>query len=192
MAVQTPVRLTVEEYLAWEETNCEKHEYIDGEVRCMAGATVRHNRIMMNLAIAIGRELDDSDCFLLSSDMRVKAAESRYVYPDLSAVCGEEVFARENEMELVNPVIVIEVTSPSTIEFDRGEKKDVYFEVPSIQAYLVIDQHRVCAELFTRSEAGWHAKTYEDLDDLVPLEALNCELALSQVFRGITFEAQLD
>ena len=116
IAVKTPVRLTVEEYLAREEKNFEKHEYIDGEVRCLAGAKGRHNRIMMNLAIAIGRQLDDSDCFLLSSEMRVKAGETRYVYPDLTAVCGEEKFARDNEMELLNPVLVIEVTSPSSIQ----------------------------------------------------------------------------
>lgn len=192
MAVHTPVRLTVEEYLAWEETNFEKHEYIDGEVRCMAGATGRHNRIMSNTNTAIGRQLDDSDCFLLSSEMRVKASASRYVYPDLSAVCGEEEFARESQMELVNPVIVIEVTSPSTLDIDRGEKKDFYFEVPSIQAYLIIDQHRVCAELSARAEAGWLTKAYERLDDHIPLDALNCELALSQVYRGITFETQPD
>ena len=100
MAVETPVRLTVEAYLAWEETNLEKHEYIDGEVRCMAGAKGRHNRILANTNTAIGRQLDDSDCFLLSSEMRVKAAETRYVYPDLTAVCGEEEYARDNEMEL--------------------------------------------------------------------------------------------
>ena len=75
MAVQPTLRLTVEEYLAWEETNFEKHEYIDGEVRCMSGAKAKHNRIMMNLAIAIGRQLDDSECYLLSSEMRVKAGE---------------------------------------------------------------------------------------------------------------------
>ncbi len=192
MAVQAPVRLTVEEYLAWEETNFEKHEYIDGEVRCMAGATGRHNRIMMNLAVAIGRELDDSDCFLLSSEMRVKAGESRYVYPDLSAVCGEELFERDNEMELLNPTLVIEVTSPSAIDTDRDEKKNFYFDVPSIQSYLIIDQHRVCAELSTRSEAGWQTATYTDLNDVLSLDTLNCELPLAQVYRGITFETQPD
>ncbi len=192
MAVQAPARLTVEEYLAWEETNFEKHEYIDGEVRCMAGATGKHNRIMSNTNTAIGRQLDDSDCFLLSSEMRVKAGESRYVYPDLSAVCGEELFERDNEMELLNPTLVIEVTSPSTIDTDRDEKKNFYFDVPSIQSYLIIDQHRVCAELSTRAEAGWHTKTYKNLDDLIPLEALNCELALGQVYRGVTFETQPD
>ena len=188
MAVETAVRLTVEEYLAWEETNFEKHEYIDGEVRCMAGAKGPHNRIMSNTNTAIGRQLDDSDCFLLSSEMRVQASETRFVYPDLSAVCGEEEFARENEMELVNPDLVIEVTSPSTMDIDRGEKMDLYFDVPSIQAYLIIDQHRVCAELSIRADAGWQTTSYEDLDDVVPLDILACKLPLAQVYRGINFE----
>ena len=188
MAVDTPVRLTVEEYLAWEETNFEKHEYIDGEVRCMAGAKGKHNRIMMNIAVSIGRQLDDSDCFLLSSEMRVKAAETRYVYPDMTAVCGEEEYDRENEMELLNPVLVIEVTSPSSIDIDRGEKTDLYFEVPSVQAYLIIDQHRVCAELLLRSDSGWRTTLFETLDDVLPLDVLHCKLPLAQVYRGITFD----
>lgn len=192
MAVQTPLRLTVEEYLAWEETNFEKHEYIDGEVRLMAGATGRHNRIMSNTNTAIGRQLDDSECFLLSSEMRVKAAETRYVYPDLSAVCGEEAFARDNEMELVNPVLVIEVTSPSSIDIDRGEKKVFYFEVPSIQAYLIIDQHRIHAEISIRSEAGWQTKSFEKPDDVVPLDVLDCKLPLAQVYRGIVIDRTED
>ena len=188
MAVDTPVRLTVEEYLAWEETNFEKHEYIDGEVRCMAGAKGKHNRIMMNIAVSIGRQLDDSDCFLLSSEMRVKAAETRYVYPDMTAVCGEEEYDRENEMELLNPVLVIEVTSPSSIDIDRGEKTDLYFEVPSIQAYLIIDQHRVCAELLLRSDSGWRTTLFETLGDVLPLDVLDCKLPLAQVYRGINFD----
>ena len=192
MAIETPVRLTVEEYLAWEEKNFEKHEYIDGEVRCMAGAKGTHNRIMMNLAVSIGRQLDNSDCFLLSSEMRVKAAETRYVYPDMSAVCGEGEFARDNEMELVNPLLVIEVTSPTSMDIDRGEKMDLYFDVPSIQAYLIIDQHRVCAELSVRANAGWQTTSYEDLDDIVPLEVLNCNLPMKQVYRGINFESPPD
>ena len=187
MAVESPVRLTVEEYLAWEETNFERHEYIDGEVRCMAGATGRHNRIMSNTNTAIGRQLDDSNCFLLSSEMRVKAGETRYVYPDLSAVCGEEMFERENEMELLNPVLVIDVTSPSTIEIDRGEKRDFYFDVSSIRAYLIIDQHRIYSDLYTRAESGWHVRVFNSLNDVVPLPALDCELPLAQVYRGISF-----
>ena len=192
MAIETTIRLSVEEYLAWEETNFEKHEYIDGEVRCMAGANWRHNQIVMNTGIAIGNQIADTNCTILNSDMRTKVSDARYVYPDMTVVCGEAQFARDNEMELVNPVLVIEVTSPSSIDIDRGEKMDFYLEVESIQAYLIIDQHRVCAELSTRAEAGWRTTSFEEMDDIVPLEVLDCKLPLRQVYRGIKFEALPD
>ena len=190
MSVLTPLRLTVAEYLEWEETNEVKHEYIDGELRSMTGVNRNHNRIMTNVTIAIGRQLDNSNFSLLSSEMKVKSGESRYLYPDLTAVCDQESFEHDNRMVLLNPVLVIEVTSPSSIEYDRGEKRDFYFDVPAIQQYLVIDQHRVYVERNTRSESGWQVQVYADLEDVIPLEALNCTLPLDQVYRGISFESQ--
>ncbi len=190
MAIETPVRLTVEEYLAWEETNFEKHEYIDGEVRCMAGANRTHNHIVWNLSTLIAQEIDESRCAVFIAEMKVRSSgptRAHYMYPDLCAVCGEERFESASQVVLLNPVMAIEVTSPSTMDIDRGEKLDLYFEVPSIQAYLIIDQHRVCAELSIRADAGWQTTSYEDLDDVVPLEVLNCNLPLTQVYRGITF-----
>ena len=185
MAVATPLRLTVEEYLEWEEANFEKHEYIDGEVRCMAGANRRHNQIATNTGSAIWQLLSDSNCTVLNSDMRAKVGATRYVYPDLSVVCDEMLFERDNEMELLNPVLVIEVTSPSSIDYDRGYKRDFYFDVSTIEAYLIINQHRVYAELYTRQESGWFMQTFTETDDLIPLAMLDCELPMSQVYRGI-------
>lgn len=188
MAVETPVRLTVEEYLAWEEKNFEKHEYIDGEVRCMAGANRRHNLIAMNTGSTLWQLLADSNCIVLNSDMRAKVGDTRYLYPDLTVVCDEAKFERENEMELLNPILVIEVTSPSSIDIDRVEKRDAYLDVASIQAYLIIDQHRVCAELSLRADAGWLTTSFEQLDDVVPLDVVDCQLPLSQVYRGVSLE----
>ncbi|MDE2854569.1 MAG: Uma2 family endonuclease [Chloroflexota bacterium] len=195
MAVETPVRLTVEEYLAWEEKNFEKHEYIDGEVRSMAGANRRHNRIVWNLATLIALEIDESRCSAFIAEMKVKSAglkETHYLYPDLCAVCGEERFESASEIVLLNPVLAIEVSSPSSLVHDHGEKRDLYFDVPSIQTYLIIDQHRVCAELNIRSESGWQATSFEKLDDVAPIEVLDCNLPLAQVYRGIRFEPQVD
>ncbi len=193
MAIHTPERLTVEEYLAWEESNFEKHEYIDGEVRCMAGASRRHNQIIMNAGSTIWSQLADASCSVLSSDMRVKVGAARYVYPDLSVICDEVMFERDNEMELLNPVLVVEVTSPSSIEYDRGDKRDFYFDVPSVQSYLVIDQHRVYADLYSRASSGWMIEVFSALEDVIPLVSLNCELPLSQVYSGIDMlEAQAD
>ncbi|MCY4539695.1 MAG: Uma2 family endonuclease [Chloroflexi bacterium] len=193
MVTNLKTRLSVQEYLAWEAENEIKHEYIDGEVYAMSGGTGKHSSIMINITIAIGQQLGDSLCSLHSSEMRVKVNDSRYVYPDLSAVCGKSSYEDESEISLLNPILVIEVTSPSSIEFDRLAKRDLYREVPSIQGYLVVDQHRVCAELYTRADVGWLLQVYTDPDDVIPLEMLNSELPLAEIYRGISFEeAQSD
>ncbi len=180
-------RLSVQEYLAWEAENEIKHEYIDGEVFAMSGGTSKHSRVAANVIGAIYSKLRDSICFAHTSDMRVKVAEDRYVYPDLSVVCGKEQFDDESETSLLNPILVVEVTSPSSIERDRFIKRDFYRLVASIQAYLVIDQHRVCAELYSRADVGWLLQVFTDLDDVIPLAMLNCELPLADIYRGISF-----
>ncbi len=188
MVANLKPRLSVAEYLAWEAENEIKHEYIDGEVYAMSGGTGKHSSIMINITIAIGQQLGDSVCALHSSEMRVKVNDSRYVYPDLSAVCGKSSYEDESEISLLNPILVVEVTSPSSIEHDRVAKRDLYREVPSIQGYLIVDQHRVCAELYTRADVGWLLQVYTDPDDVIPLEMLNCELPLAEIYRGISFE----
>ena len=193
MVTNLKPRLSVQEYLAWEAENEIKHEYIDGEVYAMSGGTGKHSSIMINITIAIGQQLGDSLCALHSSEMRVKVNDSRYVYPDLSAVCGKSSYEDESEISLLNPILVVEVTSPSSIEFDRVAKRDLYREAPSIQGYLVVDQHRVCAELYNRADVGWLLQVYTDPDDVIPLEMLNSELPLAEIYRGIAFdEAQPD
>lgn len=192
MDLQPALRLTAEEYLEWEESNFEKHEYIDGEVRCMTGATGTHNRIMSNTNTAVGRQLDDSDCYLLSSEMKVKSGELRYLYPDLCAVCGEAVYEHENEMALLNPALVIEVTSPSSYEYDLGQKRSFYFDILSIQEYLVIDQQRIFVQHNTRMESRWHIQEFSELQAVIPLAVLNCALPLDQVYRGIRLVSATD
>ena len=189
MAIQTKPPMTVADYLEWEKGEELKHEYIDGEIIEMTGGTRNHSRIMTNVTIAIGRQLDDSDCKLLSSEMRIKISESRYVYPDLSAVCGtERLEDEESELTLLNPVFVVEVTSPSSTVYARVDKLDFYSDVPSIIAYLIVDQDRIRADLYTRTDEGWHVRVFNSLDDVIALESLDCELPLAQVYRGIVFE----
>ena len=91
----------------------------------------------------------------------------------------------DSRLVLLNPTLVVEVTSQTTATYDRGLKREFYQQIPSVQAYLIIDQHRVYAELYTRQESGWFMQTFTEIDDIIPLEMLNCELPLSQVYRGI-------
>lgn len=187
MLANSKPKWTVEEYLVYEADSETRHEYIDGEIYAMTGGTVHHSAITTNTTIAIGRQLDNSVCSLHSSDMRVRVSPSKYVYPDLSAVCGK-ADCDDNDTTLLNPILVVEVTSPSSGDYDRLAKRDYYYAVPSIQGYLIMDQYRVFAELYTRTSFGWFLRQFSDWDDVIPLEMLSCDLPLAQVYRGILFE----
>lgn len=188
MEAQTKARLTVAEYLEFEAESEIKHEYIDGEIYAMTGGTDKHSRIAANVIIALGIQLSVSDCNVYTSDMRVKVDASRYLYPDLSVVCGEARHEDDGETSLLNPTLVAEVTSPSSIGRDPGLKREMYQQVPSIQAYLIIEQSLVRVELHSRLVTGWNVQSYSGGEEAVPLEMIGCELTLAQVYRGIVVE----
>ena len=187
MAIQTRRTMTVAEYLEWEDRQVVKHEYIDGEIIEMSGGTGNHSKIIVNISAAVYNQIDLSNCVVHSSEMRIKVSENRYVYPDLCALCGEEAYEDANEVTLLNPMVVVEVTSPSSLIRDHVDKPDLYFGAPSIEAYLIVDQARLRADLCTRSENGWHVRTFNQAEDVIPLLAIECELPLAQVYRGIEF-----
>ena len=188
MAIQTERKMTAAEYFEWEERQELKHEFIDGNIIETTGGTSKHSRIKVNLTLALGGRIRHSDGIIYNSDMRVKINSTRYVYPDLSVVHGEASYEDENELALLNPIFVVEVTSPTSVTTDRVDKLGFYLDVPSIQAYLIVDQDRVRADLFTRSEKGWLVQAFNRLEDEIPLSALNCELPVAQVYLGIAIE----
>ena len=180
-------QLTVEQYLALEAESEIRHEYIDGDIFPMTGGTLNHDDITMNLTLTLGAQLIGSNCRLHTSHMRVGVSPTRYVYPDLSAVCGDAE-TDHGTTTLLNPVFVAEVISPSSIERDRTTKLELYGTVPSIQGYLILDQARVFAQWHTRTESGWHLQQFSDLDDEIELQPLDCTLTLAQVYRNVNLE----
>ena len=187
MAINISPRMNVAEYLAWEAGNELKHEYIDGEIYDMSGGTWQHAALGMNIGNGISQNMNKSDCLVLNSDMRVKVSETRFVFPDVCVFCTSPQF-ENNGTTLLNPVLVVEVTSPSSMIYDRVDKLDFYFDVPSIEAYLVVDQDRVRADLYSRAEEGWLVRVFNSPDDVIPFTTLNCHLPLTQVYQGIVFE----
>lgn len=185
MAIQTERKMTVPGYLEWEERQEYKHEYIDGDIIELTGGTLRHTRIKTNVGGTLFALLDFSTFILCNSDMRVRVGPTRYVYPDFTVVRGEPSLEDEKELTLLNPIFVVEVTSPSSILRDKVEKLGYYLDVLSIEAYLIIDQDRVHADLYTRADEGWDLRVFNDPGDVIPLEMLNCELSLARVYRGI-------
>lgn len=182
-------QMSVEAYIAFDEASEIRNEYIDGEIIPMTGGSGNHAAIIAYTIIALGNALGDRDCIVRSSDMRVRIDESRYVYPDVSVVCGEAAFENERQVTLLNPTVVVEVTSPASMTYDLVDKLGFYAALPSIKGYLILDQERVYANWHRRAENGWHLQQFNDLEDLIPLEPLGCGLPLSQVYHGVTLPA---
>ena len=177
-----------EEYLALERAAEFKSELIDGYIVGMAGATVVHSLIAANALWRLAAQLDSRPCQVHGSDVRVKAGARRsYFYPDVSVVCGEMQFADEHGDTLQNPTVVIEVLSPSTAEFDRGLKWGEYQLLPSLQHYVLIAQDRISVEVFTRHRDLWLYACHRDLDAIVQLPAIGCQLAVSQIYQKVVF-----
>ncbi len=181
--------MTVEEYFAFDEASEIRNEFIDGEIYPMPGGTRSHNKIVAMTLRTLIDLLDSRDCEVYASQMRVRISASKYVYPDISIVRGEPEFEEENEVTLLNPTVVAEVTSPSSIATDHVEKVAYYGVVPSIQGYLILDQERVFAEWYTRADDGWHLRQYREANDEIALEPLGCRLRLAQVYRGLSLTA---
>ncbi len=181
--------MTVAEYFAFDEASEIRNEYIDGDIIPMTGGTGNHAAIIAYTIAAFVNALGNRNCIVRSSDMRVRIDASRYVYPDVSVVCGEAEYEDSRDVTLLNPTIVVEVTSPSSIAYDHVDKLGFYSDVPSIGGYLILDQERVYAEWHSRTESGWHVRQFSDLKDIIPLEPLDCELPLGQVYRGLKLPA---
>lgn len=178
---------TAEEFLAFESASNARHELVDGEIYDVTGGSGEHSWIAANVTVSIGGRLDDPSCRLNTSDMMLKAADGYYLYPDLSIFCGEPFFEDQRRLALLNPILVFEVASSTSSPYDRGLKRELYQQMPTVQVYIIIDQDRLFVKLYTRQDDGWLMRTFTSLDDIFPLTVLGCELPLAEVCRGIKF-----
>ena len=177
--------MSEKEYLAFEEKSKIKHEYMDGEIFSMAGATRRHNLATANISRILGNQLEETNCEVYASDFRVKIRKGHNVYPDVAVAC-DEISTESNETTLLNPIVVFEVLSNSTEKRDRGEKAEDYFKSNSLQNYVLVSQYRVRVEHFSRQKNNeWTLKIYEDLEDVVELKSINCKISLKLIYLKI-------
>lgn len=177
--------VTLEEYFAIAAESDFKVEYIDGEIFYMPGVTNIHGEIQINLAIALAH-LIGAGYKLLSSDVSVQCAPSVVFFPDLIVVRTPARYAGEHT-DLLNPVLVVEVISPSSRNKDRADKLPRYLAMPSMEHVLIIEQNFIAVEHHRRDGDDWKQATYISLDDSVPLDSLGASLSLAQIYRGIEF-----
>lgn len=180
-----PQKMSVEEYVAYEQETGIKHEYIDGEIYAMAGGTDNHSTIALNCGSELREQLRKKPCRGFNSDMKVKISDLKYIYPDFAIACGEPQFADEKRTMLINPTLVGEVMSPSSEDYDQGTKANYYRSLPSIQQYLLLDQDKPYAQLFTRNDIGWQLQEFEGLDAVIPLKSIGCELKMSEAYLDV-------
>jgi Uma2 family endonuclease len=187
-------KLTEEQYLAIERAAEFKSEYYDGEMFAMAGASYPHNRIKDNLHGELYIALRNGPCKALTSDMRVKAANSSsYSYPDLVVLCGEPKFTDAKKDTLLNPRAIIEVLSPSTEDFNRGGKRRRYQMIESLQEYVLVAQDRADIERYVRQTNGnWEQSILAGLDATLEFPSLEVSIPVSAIYAGVTFPEQPD
>jgi Uma2 family endonuclease len=149
-------KATYEEYLALERDSETKHEYVNGEIYAMAGGTPEHGRLAAKLASLVGNALAKRPCEAFSSDVRVRVeATGRSTYPDLSIVCSKIVPSAEDPDAITNPIVLVEVLSPSTEMDDRGNKWAHYRRIPSLECYVLVSQDERSIETYRREGKRW-------------------------------------
>lgn len=191
MINRSPDSLTPEEYLALEEKSLEKHEYWHGETYMMAGTSLRHNRIVINLTNALVRLLVQRACSVFNSEIRLGAQMNEvYTYPDIMVICGKIETDPRQQDTVTNPQLIVEVWSDSTVDYDRGEKFKTYRNISSLREYVMIDQSAPYIEYYRRDGHFWVLETVEGLDAHLRLRALECEISFEEIYRQVEWTEQ--
>lgn len=181
--------MTEAEYLEFDRASDIKHEFVNGEVYSMAGASLAHNLIVGNTVTALNNQLANSPCLVSTSDMRVKISQRRsYRYPDVTIICDDPELDDSHYDILMNPTVLIEVLSPSTALIDRNEKLREYRQIVSAREYLLISQDEARIERFLRqNDNEWIYTDVSGITATIEIPSVGCVLALSDVYRKVTF-----
>ncbi len=179
-----------EEYLERERQAEFRSEYRGGEIFAMAGAKIRHARIVTNLVRHLGNRLAGGGCSVFSTDVKLHAPEAQlYTYPDVMVICGEPSIEEDLQDIVTNPTLIVEVLSKSTQNYDRGEKFEYYRTLASLREYLTVAQDRIHVEQHVKQPSGqWLLTEFTDKAASIVLSSLGVELPLSDVYGRVQFQ----
>ncbi len=184
---QQPDFVSVEDYLVAEELAISKSEYINGWVRAMSGASLRHNALKGNCFAYFHSALRGQRCRPCDSETKLRLRQmrqTRFYYPDVQVVCDSN---SPTDVYQDHPVLIIEVLSPSTRANDLDEKLNAYLSIPSLQYYIILEQHMPFAIVMRRTIDGFLRETHEEIDAMIELLMIACKLPLREVYNGIEF-----
>lgn len=188
MIATTERRYTLDDYRAIAERAEEKYEYHNGEIILMSGGTVTHSRLSRNLLNLLDNALQNSQFEAINNDLRLWISDYQCgVYPDVMVFEGALKFNADRQDEVLNPLLIGEVLSPSTEEYDRTDKFRMYRSIPSFSDYLLIRQNKVFVEHYYKHPDGWQYQDFDSLKQLISLEHLGIELPVAKIYRNIKF-----
>lgn len=178
------------EYLAMEEVADGKSEYFRGRILTMSGGPPDHSSVAVNLIGALGTRLAAKPCRVFNSDMRLHIEpNSLYTYPDVMVICGKVELVKRRNDTVTNPVLIVEVLSESTRDYDRGMKFNMYKQVPSLQEYVVVESENPRVECYRRgADDQWVVEMIDDLNATVRLASVACEITMREIYRKVSWE----
>ena len=191
MSTQAKPYLTPEQYLEIERAAEYKSEYFNGEMFAMSGGTLDHGRIFRNLLSLLNGQLRGRSCEVAGSDLRLQVSPTGlYTYPDIVVFCGKPKFADPRRDTLTDATVIIEVLSPSTVNYDRGFKFEQYRRLVLLKEYIVLAQDRVHLEHWTRQADGsWNLRETSELNDVIQLPSIECSFRVAEAYERVEFEA---
>lgn len=176
---------TPEEYITRERKARHKSEYLNGQIFAMSGVSRAHSLITGNIFNQLYNQLITSDCEVHSSDMRVQPSPIAYFYPDVVVACNEPRFEDDVFDTLLNPVVIVEVLSPSTAAYDREEQFSHYKQLASLQDYILVSQHKFCVEHYCRQDQYWVHTEYRSPEDVLILTSIECKIPLRNIYMRV-------
>lgn len=180
---------TLEEYFELERHSEIRHEFVNGKLIPMPGDSRRNNKISINCVVALKLALKGSKCEIYDQSVRlITEPKRKYRYPDVMVTCAEEPDTHAVQL----PFLIIEVLSPGTEGTDRNEKLKEYLNIQALQYYLLISQDMPSIEVYSRNGTQWQYHFYSHLEEIMTFSDLNIQIALKDIYEGITFESVTD
>jgi Uma2 family endonuclease len=179
---------TPDDYLMSERQSASKNEFLNGRVVGRSGSNRWHNLIVSNTAVAIGSRIHGAKSDMYIGNMRVRLRNNFICYPDVVVVNGDPAFADQNGDLLLNPTVVVEIISNATNTLDKTQKTEAFFALESIREFVMVKEDEMRIEHYAKQNAKqWIYKIYNERDDVLSLESINCKVSLSEIYAQIKF-----
>lgn len=176
--------LTVEEYLKIEQESNDKYEFHNGHIYPMAGGTINHGLICGNIFGEIRAKLKDGDCKTINSEIKLHIEKSnKYIYPDTMVICGNIETSEDLPNAVTNPILIVEVLSKSTADYDRGDKFFFYQQIASLKEYILIEQDKKQIDIYTRKKNLWKTSRVTALDKVLHISCLDIDILIEDIYQ---------